>query len=214
MGTPRRLDELARSQAVESYMSGSTVKEVARRFAASEMTIYRVIYEAGIKPHKGRAILPRQEKECTRCKNVKPFSAFSRACKRYRDMCGLAAHLPQCKQCAKELRRERGYHVYGNTGVRKEAYDALLMSQGRACLLCGSHPEPGKPLQVDHDHATHEVRGLLCGWCNFRMIFVDAFATDEEAHAWLSKGRDYRANARTGLMYKKKNYKAKKQRTA
>lgn len=44
-------------------------------------------------------------------------------------------------------------------------YAARLEAQGGGCALCGAKPK-NRRLDVDHDHRTGEVRGLLCHRCN------------------------------------------------
>jgi hypothetical protein len=45
-------------------------------------------------------------------------------------------------------------------------YTALFDIQQGVCAICKAPPPAGEPLHLDHDHATNEVRGLLCSGCN------------------------------------------------
>jgi hypothetical protein len=51
-------------------------------------------------------------------------------------------------------------------GLTREDYDEILRDQGGVCAICKAEPKPTKRLSVDHNHATGEVRGLLCTSCN------------------------------------------------
>jgi hypothetical protein len=55
-----------------------------------------------------------------------------------------------------------------NFGLSHAEYDALLAGQAGVCAICHQfHANKGQTyLQVDHDHATGAIRGLLCGQCN------------------------------------------------
>jgi hypothetical protein len=50
-------------------------------------------------------------------------------------------------------------------GVDDERYAAMLADQGGGCAICGATPK-NRRLNVDHDHKTGAVRGLLCHACN------------------------------------------------
>jgi hypothetical protein len=60
---------------------------------------------------------------------------------------------------AKKNRRRRRLAKYGLTPAQ---YSDLLVSQDGLCAVCYEQPAT----DVDHDHATGAVRGLLCGKCN------------------------------------------------
>lgn len=48
-------------------------------------------------------------------------------------------------------------------GLSLQEYREILARQGNACAICKT---PGRPLCIDHCHATGKVRGLLCTKCN------------------------------------------------
>jgi hypothetical protein len=56
-------------------------------------------------------------------------------------------------------------------GITLEQYDMLLAYQGGCCAIC-RRPAASVPtrLNVDHDHKTRQVRGLLCPWCNHKRL--------------------------------------------
>ncbi len=60
---------------------------------------------------------------------------------------------------------QRIYHLKYKYGLTIQDYDELLDTQGGVCAICSSEAK----LVVDHDHATDEVRGLLCHSCNLAL---------------------------------------------
>lgn len=50
-------------------------------------------------------------------------------------------------------------------GITAADYQQLLNAQGGGCAICGRQDQRRR-LNVDHDHATGMVRGLLCSGCN------------------------------------------------
>lgn len=69
------------------------------------------------------------------------------------------------KNRRKEKRLRRVLSVEAIYGLTENQYMAKINDQRNVCAICGKKDE-GKVLCVDHDHATGEVRGLLCNNCN------------------------------------------------
>lgn len=54
-------------------------------------------------------------------------------------------------------------------GITQDDYLRILAYQHKKCAICRRHMDghlKGKFLQVDRDHKTNRVRGLLCPNCN------------------------------------------------
>lgn len=51
-------------------------------------------------------------------------------------------------------------------GVTLGEYSIKLEDQNGKCAICKRYPEEGKRLEVDHNHITNQIRGLLCNPCN------------------------------------------------
>lgn len=69
--------------------------------------------------------------------------------------------LPQNIEC------QRRFHLKDRYGITMERFDEMRTRQRGGCAICGAAPAPPYVnLQVDHDHRTGRVRGLLCHRCN------------------------------------------------
>jgi hypothetical protein len=70
--------------------------------------------------------------------------------------------------CTELRRRERASNLKRQYGISEEDYQALHEAQNGLCAICRRQPQKTrwKRLNVDHDHETGEIRGLLCGPCN------------------------------------------------
>lgn len=78
---------------------------------------------------------------------------------------------------AKRAARRKYYHANKATcqaqvrkrryGITSQEYDEKYTAQRGCCAICGVHQSDGsRALAVDHDHATGDVRDLLCCNCN------------------------------------------------
>ena len=91
-----------------------------------------------------------------------------------------------------DLMQSREWHLKRKYGISFKEYQDLLKVQGGICAICGK-PEPShKTLDVDHDHETGKIRGILCTNCN-RMI---GYAHDSEER--LGCAADYLSSRKSG----------------
>ncbi len=73
-----------------------------------------------------------------------------------------------CKECQKIKQLKYRY------GITYEDYNKLFNKQNGLCAGCYRHQAQFKRrLNVDHDHKTGKVRGLLCMKCNTLLGFVE-----------------------------------------
>ena len=109
------------------------------------------------------------EKKCSRCKEVKPLSSFSK------DKQHWSGHKSACKLCAKSdwaiwkitnadrcKKDDRKRHYIRKYNLDPELATQLVNDRVGVCKICGTV----SPLVVDHCHTTGKVRGLICSHCN------------------------------------------------
>lgn len=67
--------------------------------------------------------------------------------------------------------KSREYSLKRLYGITLEQYNKLLSKQHHKCGVCKRPAADFKTnLCVDHDHTTGHIRGLLCTFCNRRVI--------------------------------------------
>jgi hypothetical protein len=77
-------------------------------------------------------------------------------------------------------------HLYK---ITEDDYTAFLQRQDYRCAICET--EPTTRLQIDHDHQTGRVRGLLCQTCNRGLgLFHDNIAKLKNAIKYLGSGNE------------------------
>jgi len=100
-------------------------------------------------------------KECAKCKEFKELSEY------YVDATKFLATSSYCKVCLCEYRTSpevnRKAKLKLRYNITPEEYNKLYKQQNGNCSICENKFEV---LNVDHDHNTDIVRGLLCGSCN------------------------------------------------
>ena len=85
--------------------------------------------------------------------------------------------------------KRRGRRIRFEYGIDNSEYERLLAAQGGTCAGCHT-TEPGRheKFDIDHDHQTGKVRGLLCGNCNRALgLLKDSAETAANLATYLAK---------------------------
>jgi hypothetical protein len=79
-----------------------------------------------------------------------------------------------------------------NYGLTPEQWEGLFTSQGRKCASCGSDHPGNRNWNVDHDHATTFIRGILCNSCNMALgTLKDSLHRVQALAAYLQRTPDF-----------------------
>lgn len=85
--------------------------------------------------------------------------------------------------------RVKAHELKKNYGISLEQFNELLVKQDGRCAVCGEIPE--RP-NVDHDHKTKVVRGILCTNCNLMLGHAgDSVEILQKATQYLSRSYSY-----------------------
>lgn len=119
-------------------------------------------------------------KRCTRCGETKPMSAFYMKHDRHGRLRYRYAHCRICHyQLTQSWRRQHPEQSRRYATDHRTAKDlgfptvaefrSFLATLDMRCAACGRTGRRGRgisDMQIDHDHRTGEIRGVLCGGCN------------------------------------------------
>jgi hypothetical protein len=108
-------------------------------------------------------------KRCPKCKqtlNDADFYEKTRNCKK--------CHLENMKDYHSRNKEKvalinRKHKLMRNYGITIQQYEYLLKEQNSKCAICGTSEikrSKAKYFNVDHNHKTGKIRGLLCHDCN------------------------------------------------
>lgn len=161
-------------------------------------------------------------KQCSRCRETKPFAEFHR---RTKSTDGFNFHCRACEKThkrkryladsSKEIAKSQRYYRNNRTsvqhrerlrryGLTQEQFETMMVQQNRSCDIC---LEPFSKFKkapfVDHNHLTGTIRGLLCQNCNSLIGF-----SREDAHVFIA-AMHYLENYETELVLFESTCKAK-----
>lgn len=120
-----------------------------------------------------------KHKECWQCHtSLVPFARNTRYCPPCRGMA------PGSRTWVDEQNRKHLARLEKHN-VSPQAFAAALQYQHNLCAICGRDGgKNGTKLTIDHNHTSHQFRGLLCTQCNAGLgmfkensIFLDAAQT-------------------------------------
>lgn len=108
--------------------------------------------------------VPEGKKWCADCATVKRLEEFPRtkgSRSGYHSYCK-PCHNARTRASVEKVGGSRTYHLRRRYGITAKDADKMLAAQDGLCAICREKPAE----QVDHDHATGVVRGLLFFNCN------------------------------------------------
>ncbi len=128
-------------------------------------------------------------KACSRCKNSVPVTEFHResatkdGLQRWCKAC-CKSYVAENRDASRRTGRRHYWRKKGNPelggellrreGPRKRWYGLTLAQRRRlldetpTCPLCGDPPS-SRQFDIDHDHETGRIRGVLCNSCNLML---------------------------------------------
>lgn len=99
-----------------------------------------------------------------------------------------------------EIKKYRLKHYYGITSIQ---FYTILKQQSYKCAICGKKINE-RSANVDHNHTTGAVRGLLCTQCNLNL------GTYERMKNYEREIKEYVSRNRHNIIYYSKLYRNKK----
>jgi hypothetical protein len=151
---PRDLEKKREYQRKHHAANLEKYRESNRKYRAAHREELNALHRKRYAENPEKALV--RTREYSRRRRVEHPDKTRRAARKWRE--GNPERVREYQRKA-DLRRKYGLAV--------EEYDAMVAAQDGRCAICGEIPSGSRSvLDVDHDHATGTVRGLLCHGCN------------------------------------------------
>ena len=125
--------------------------------------------------------MPLTEKRCKNCQRVLPIEHFD---KNQYNKAGEVIRRSECRECRKDKKSipSKVKRLYEKQNPRPQIGDSFY------CPICQRTMivQKNRDVNIDHDHATGEIRGYVCNDCNTGLgKFRDDISIIERAIRWL-----------------------------
>jgi hypothetical protein len=138
--------DAARADGLQFYCRACTAARNAATYRRKRARLGKTVRE--------RPVVPPGHKFCPSCGEVRPHAQW------HRQSSSSDGFTSYCKPCRKT--KGRVDHLRRTFGLTPEELADRVAAQGDRCAICRGRP----PRHIDHDHASGNVRGVLCGPCN------------------------------------------------
>jgi hypothetical protein len=134
--------------------------------ATNGITGDRLISKINTKEYEENYDLIFSLKYCRICGESKNTTEFYRKNARVCKLCANKESIQWQKDNPEKVKRiKRGVKLKEKYNLSIIEYEELLNKQGGSCAICNSLPIR-RNLDIDHDHITGKIRGILCESCN------------------------------------------------
>ncbi len=181
-----RVQPEEKERIVRAFLEGKTHAQIASEFQRAVPTIALALREAGVPARRGPGSVRKGQRSdhlrvCKKCGRVKPASDFysGRECRGCRNSAVTVSR--QAREAKIDVStdegllayvRTRAAHYRTNYGLTVD--QAFEILKRRVCDVCGKLPSGRRKVNdLDHDHVTGVVRGLLCSHHNRVLGFID-----------------------------------------
>jgi len=113
-------------------------------------------------------------KLCTKCGIEKPLNEFH---KNKKSDDGLSYWCRMCKSeqnlLPKAKRKREKYDLERRYGILPKQKQQMIEKQNGKCAICKKELDSGRETNIDHDHETGRIRGILCNNCNIGLGYLE-----------------------------------------
>jgi len=186
-----------------------TVAEVANKLGVVNRTVYNWYKQGKINIHfESEKVRYISNEDFEKMKNELPKGMKKcRGCGKFENEKEFESNRMWCVECYKEHTKERlsnNRHIYNKNrrsvyhknpyryksiskknkyGITQEEFDKMVKDINNICQICGLDMK--RPC-LDHDHATLQIRGILCSKCNMAIgLLGDDYKIVESAANYL-----------------------------